>query len=106
MKSRATLQSLAATNFQMFINLKARGGSCFIRRSFMAEDFDKKGQQSGQPGQQGQGQHGGQPGQQSGQHGSQTDQQSGQQGQQQPKKPGQGQSDEDDQNRDRQRRAS
>ena len=53
----------------------------------MADDMEKKGQQGGQPGQ---------------------GQQSGQPGQQQPKKGGQGQHDteEDDQNRDRQRRAS
>ncbi len=58
------------------------------------DDMEKKGQQPGQPGQ---GQQSGQPGQQSGQP-----------GQQQPKKGGQGHHDneEDDQNRDRQRRAS
>ncbi len=54
----------------------------------MADDTEKKGQQSGQPGQ---GQHSGQPGQQ-----------------QEPKKGGQSQNDtnDEDQNRDRQRRAS
>jgi hypothetical protein len=71
----------------------------------MADDMEKKGQQGGQFGQ---GQQGGKSGQheQPGQPG--QGQQSGQTGQQQPKKGGQGQYDneEDDQNRDRQRRAS
>ena len=68
----------------------------------MADDMEKKNQQSGQPGQ----------GQQSGQHGQQGSQsgqgqQSGQSGQYQPKKGGQTQAEnEEDQNRDRQRRAS
>jgi hypothetical protein len=73
----------------------------------MTEDTEKKGQQGGQSGQ---GQHGGQSGQPGqGQDGGQPGQQSGrpEPGQQQPKKGGQGQYDEeDDQNRDRQRRAS
>ena len=61
----------------------------------MADDMEKKGQPSSQPGQ---GQQSGQPGQ---------GQQGGQSGQYQPKKGGQGQpNEEDDQNRDRQRRAS
>lgn len=64
--------------------------------SFMADDMEKKNQQSGQSGQ-------GQPGGQPGQHG----QQGGQSGQYQPKKGGQTQDEnEEDQNRDRQRRAS
>jgi len=61
----------------------------------MADDMEKKGQQGNQFGQ-------GQQGGQSGQHG--QGQQSGQSGQNQPKKGGQ--TDEEDQNRDRQRRAS
>lgn len=67
----------------------------------MADDMEKKGnfgQQGGQSAQQGQGQQGNQSGQQ--QQGGQT----GQQNQQ--KKSGQNQTDEGDQNRDRQRRAS
>lgn len=75
----------------------------------MADDMEKKGQQ----GQSGQGQHGGQSGQPGqGQHGGQSGQgqHGGQSGQQQPKKGGQSQYDntneEDDQNRDRQRKAS
>ena len=65
----------------------------------MADDMEKKGQQGGQFGQ-------GQQGGQSGQKG--QNQQSGQSGQQQPKKGGQNQpgNEEEDQNRDRQRRAS
>ena len=58
----------------------------------MADDMEKKGQQSGQTGQ---GQHGTQTGQ-----GGQPDQQD------QPKKGGQFDNEQDDQNRDRQRRAS
>ena len=60
----------------------------------MADDMEKKGQQGGQSGQ---GQQGGQSGQ---------GQQSGQPGQNPQKKGGQGQNEEDDQNRDRQNRAS
>jgi hypothetical protein len=64
----------------------------------MGDDMEKKGQQPGS--QTGQGQQGHQSGQQgSGQTG-------GQSGQSQPKKGGQNEVDEDDQNRDRQRRAS
>ena len=70
----------------------------------MAEDMEKKnqhpGQQSGQGGQQGG--RGNQPGQS--QQGNQPGQ--GQSGQQQDKKGGQFGDEEDDQNRDRQRRAS
>ena len=62
----------------------------------MADDMEKKGQQGGQTGQ---GQHSGQPGQ--------NQQQGGQPGQPQNKKPGQGNMNaEDDENSDRQRRAS
>src|ERR1700674_1680321 len=102
-KSCPTLQSLAATNLRMSINSQGADGSRLIGGVFMADDMEKKGQQGGQPGQ---GQQGGKPGQydQPGQPG--QGQQSGQPGQQQPKKGGQGQHDEeDDQNRDRQRRA-
>jgi len=62
----------------------------------MTDDVEKKGQQGGQSGQ---GQRGGESGQ---------GQQSGQSGQQQPKKGGQNQTDDEveNQNRDRQRRAS
>ena len=64
----------------------------------MGDDMEKKAQQPGS--QSGQGQQGNQSGQQgSGQTG-------GQSGQSQPKKGGQNEVDEDDQNRDRQRRAS
>src|ERR1700674_4142181 len=104
-KSCPTLQSLAATNLRMSINSQGADGSRLIGGVFMADDTEKKGQQGGQPGQ---GQQGGKSGQygQPGQPG--QGQQSGQPGQQQPKKGGQGQHDneEDDQNRDRQRRAS
>jgi hypothetical protein len=71
----------------------------------MTDDMEKKGQQGNQYGQ-------GQQGGQSGQHGQQGNQsgegqQSGQSGQYQPKKGGQTNTDnEEDQNRDRQRRAS
>ena len=58
----------------------------------MADDMEKKGQQSGQTGQ-------GQPGPQTGQ-GGRPDQPD------QPKKGGQFDNEQDDQNRDRQRRAS
>jgi hypothetical protein len=68
---------------------------------FMADDMEKKGQQGNQFGQD---QQGGQPGQ--GQQSGQPGQQSGQPGQNPQKKGGQGQNEEDDQNRDRQRRAS
>ena len=69
----------------------------------MGDDMEKKGQQPGS--QTGQGQQGNQSGQQgSGQTGS--GQTGGQSGQSQPKKGGQNELDEDDQNRDRQRRAS
>jgi hypothetical protein len=64
----------------------------FQEEGFMGDDMEKKGQQGSQPGQQ--------------QHG--QGQQGGQSGQPQPKKGGQGQTEaeQDDQNRDRQRRAS
>src|SRR5258708_11603364 len=89
------LQSLAATKFQMAINSEGVGRpSPSQEEDFMADDMEKKGQQGGQSGQ---GQQGGQPGQ---------GQQSGQPGQNPQKKGGQGQNEEDDQNRDRQRRAS
>ena len=89
------LQSLAATKFQMAINSEGVGRpSPSQEEDFMADDMEKKGQQGGQSGQ---GQQGGQSGQ---------GQQSGQSGQNPQKKGGQGQNEEDDQNRDRQRRAS
>ena len=69
----------------------------FLGGSFMADDMEKKGQQGSQPGQ-------GQQGGQSGQHG-----QGQQTGQSDPKKVNQGQKqtdDEENQDRDRQRRAS
>ena len=78
---------------------EARVTALLQEESFMADDMEKKNQQGNQPG-QGQG---GQSGQQ-GQHSGQPGQQSGQPGQ--PKKGGQGQNEEDDMNRDRQRRAS
>jgi hypothetical protein len=85
------------------LNLKGAAASRFFRRVFlMSDDMEKKGQQGNQYGQ-------GQQGGQSGQQGGQTGQQSGQtdkSGQNQQKKGGQNQTDEDDQNRDRQRRAS
>ena len=60
----------------------------------MADDMEKKGSQPGQGQQSG---HSGQPG---------PSQQGGQPGQNQQKKGGLNQTDEEDQNRDRQRRAS
>jgi hypothetical protein len=93
-----TLPSFAATKIQMPQKLQARrkAWTAPIKRSvFMADDMDKN-RQSGQQGQQGG---------QFGQQGNQSGQQSGQTGQQQPnKKGGQGQNEEDE--RDRQRRAS
>lgn len=74
--------------------LKVRGDSCFVSEVLMANDnMEKKGQQGGQS----------EHGQQGGQH-----QQGQQSGQQQPKKGGSGQheNEDDQQNRDRQRRAS
>jgi hypothetical protein len=77
---------------------KAWKTRAFIRRKlFMGDDMEKKGQPGSQSGQ----------GQQSGQSGQQGQRQTGgQPGQYQPKKGGQGEAEEDDQNRDRQRRAS
>jgi len=106
------LQSLAATNLSV-VNKSRRGAArALLGGVFMAEDTEKKGQQSGQSGQgqqsgqsgqQEQGQHGGQPGQQSGQPGQHSQQQPAQQP---AKKGGQGQVDEEDENRDNKRRAS
>jgi hypothetical protein len=89
------LQSLAATKHKLAINSEGAGRPALSQEEdYMADDMEKKGNLPGQ------GQQGGQPGQQGGQ--------SGQQGNQpnQQKKGGQGQNEEDDQNRDRQRRAS
>jgi hypothetical protein len=78
----------------MLINFQDAGRLVFCQEKIlMADDMERKGQQGGQSEQPGQGQHGGQSGQQ--------------QPGQQPKKGGQGQYDnEEDQERDRQRRAS
>jgi hypothetical protein len=85
------LQSLAATNHQIAINSEGVGRPALSQEEdYMADDMEKKGQQGNQFGQ-------GQQGGQSGQQGNQPNQQ---------KKGGQGQNEEDDQNRDRQRRAS
>jgi len=89
------LQQLTSWKRQNFQG--ARNLTLSQEEVIMADDMEKKGQQGNQSGQ---GTHqSGQPGQ---------GQQSGQPGQIQPKKSGQGQNeaDEDDQNRDRQRRAS
>jgi len=94
-----TLQSLAATKLSMSITHR-RCMAWALGGVIMADDMEKKGQQGGQFGQ-------GQQSEQSGQQG--QNQQSGQPGQQQPKKGGQSQpnnNEEEDQNRDRQRRAS
>jgi len=91
------LQSFAATNFYSDKNSKARDNPALFEESgFMADDMEKKGQQGSQSGH---GTQSGQPGQ---------GQQSGQSGQYQPKKSGQDQTEteENDQERDRQRRAS
>jgi hypothetical protein len=78
------------------LNSEGAVRSRFLREKirFMADDMEKKNQQTGQPGQ---GQQSGQPGQQSGQT-----------GQNQPKKGNQGQdeNEESDQNRDRPRRSA
>src|ERR1700691_4436009 len=89
------LSSKLATKFP-----KAREISRFLREEdFMGDDMEKMGQQGGQTGSGSHSGQSGQPGQ---------GQQSGQPGQYQPKKSGQGQNeaDEEDQERDRQRRAS
>jgi hypothetical protein len=99
--SNPTLPSIAATKIKDLINPPRRGRTPrFKKEQFMADDTEKKGQQGGQSEQ---GQQGNQPGQ-----GQQHDQgkQTGQTGQQQPKKGGQTDNQEEDQNRDRQRRAS
>ena len=102
-RSLQPLQSLAATKFCMHQIFGGAGRPAPSQEeSFMTDDMEKKNQQGGQPGQS----------QQSGQHGQQGSQpgqgqQSGQPGQYQPKKGGQTQDEnEQDQNRDRQRRAS
>jgi hypothetical protein len=87
------------------MSIKSQGAGRLVlcwEEIFMADDKEKEGQQSGQSGQQGQ--HGGQPGQQ-GQHGQQ---QPSQQQPGQPKKGGQREYDneQDDEKGDRQRRAS
>jgi len=108
-----TRKSSQATKLQLLKKIPGRGAARALpRRVFMADDMNKQGGQSGQgqqggrSGQSGQGQRGGQTGQP--QQGNQSGQgQSGQNqpGQQQDKKGGQF-NEEDDQNRDRQRRAS
>jgi hypothetical protein len=100
------LQSTAATNLQLRLNPKVWDGLRFLGGTFMADDMEKKGQQGNQYGQGQQSGQLGQHGQQGGQSG--QPQQGSQSGQNQPKKTGQGQNEtqEDDQNRDRQRRAS
>jgi hypothetical protein len=100
------LRSLAATKFCMATNFGSAGRPALSQEeSFMADDMEKKNQQGGQSGQGQQSGQSGQHGQQGGQSG--QGQQSGQSGQNQPKKGGQTQDEnEEDQNRDRQRRAS
>jgi hypothetical protein len=85
------LQSLAATNLiDRDLNSKPQPDRGFIRRRtlLMADDMEKKNQQTGQSGQQGQGQN----------------QQGGQVGQNQPKKDNQ--QEQDELNRDRQRKSA
>jgi hypothetical protein len=100
------LHSITATKFCMAINFGGVGRPALSQEEyFMADDMEKKNQQGGQSGPGQQGGQVGQHGQQGGQSG--QGQQSGQSGQYQPKKGGQTQDEnEEDENRDRQRRAS
>ena len=102
------LQSLAATNLVERDKFEGVETTLSQEELYMADDIEKKGQQSNQPGQGQQSGQSGQQGKQSGQPG--QGQQSNQPNQNQPTKGGQGknenENEEEDQNRDRQRRAS